>query len=357
MFANSGKDLTAFGGICHDNSVRWLSSGSESGQEAVVGKASSGEQRSKAGTEAEGADGAIALPDAEADHSPVQAAAPELTPEDFAPHGTELVIANPEEELGVFEALDRHDEEQVLMFLQQRAVAEWFYKFPQDGQLVVDLSIKGVFDTVAAMNRTGKCRLRIIPGSLQGATVDEDGQTFYEATVWAEDQVSGAVYSGHSYEPKRKKLKDSTAAKYRKDGKPVGEDNTVWNPFAKTIAVNKAERNALAKFIPQRVRLTLIAQFLNQPGRIREIKAGVGAEQTAELPPPLTDDRARELKERIRAVYLEIREVNRLAVLPGQFNAKLSRAEYEHARLEELLAELESRLEHERSVVAKGDAA
>jgi hypothetical protein len=53
-----------------------------------------------------------------------------------------------------------------------------------------------------------------------------------------------------------------------------------------------------------------------------------------------------ELKERIRATFKEIRDVDPMALLPGQFNAKLRRTEHEHEAMEELLAALEAQLAH-----------
>lgn len=269
---------------------------------------------------------------------PVDATAEEI--EVFRPSGTDLVIADEE---SVFSVLDRHDEDQVLQMLQGHAVAEWFYKFPKEGKQIVDLSIKGVFDVVGAMNRTGKVRMRVIPGSLEGATVDEDGETFYEATVWAEDMATGFSVSGHAYEPKRMKLKPATVKRLRGEGKAVGEDDTIWNPFAKTVAVNKSERNALAKFIPQRIKLTLIAQFLNQPDRIREIKAGAGAAAEAEVPPPLTSPEAEERKARARAVFDEVRELDRLALLPGIFHQRFIRAASSLETLDSFIEALEQK--------------
>lgn len=260
--------------------------------------------------------------------------------EQFRPSGGELVIADEET---VFSVLDKHDEDQVLQLLQGHAVADWFYKFPRDGGQVVGMSITGVFDTIGAMNRTGKMRMRVIPGSLEGATVDEDGQVFYEATVWAEDTITGFAVSGHAYEPKRMKLKAATAKKFRDEGKPVADDDTIWDPFAKTKAVNKAERNALAKFIPERIRQTLIAQFLNQPGRIREIKAGAGALAEAEVAPPLTSPEAEERKARARAVYDEIRGLDRLALLPGAFHQRFIRAASSLETLDSFVEALEQK--------------
>jgi hypothetical protein len=272
--------------------------------------------------------------------------------EEFRPSGMDLVIADAE---SVFSVLDSHDEDQVLRMLQGQMVPEWFYKFPQDGQEVVDLSIKGVFDCIHAVNRLGKVRIRVIPGSLEGATVEEDGETFYEATVWAEDQVTGFSVSGHSYEPKRKKLRANTAKKRREQGKPVGEDGTIWNPFAKTVAVNKAERNALAKFIPQRIRLSLIAQFMGDPSRVRQIAVGAGAEQLAELPPALTDERAQELTAKARQVYDEIREANPLAMYPAVFHQRLIHVHHSHDELEVFVQALEKLRDEQQK--AKGAAA
>lgn len=260
--------------------------------------------------------------------------------EDFRPSGAELVIADEE---SVFEVLDRHDEDQVLRMLQGHAVAEWFYKFPQEGKQVVGMSIKGVFDTIGAINRTGKVRMRIIPGSIEGATVDEDGAVFYEATVWAEDMITGFSVSGHAYEPKRLKLKPATAQRRRAEGKPVDDDDTIWDSFAKTKAINKAERNALAKFIPQRIQQTLIAQFLNDPSRIKEIKAGAGAAAEADIPPPLTSPEAEEKKAQARAVYDEIRDVDRLALLPGIFHQRFIRAASSLETLDSFIEALEQK--------------
>jgi hypothetical protein len=86
---------------------------------------------------------------------------------------------------------------------------------------------------------------------------------------------------------------------------------------------------------------------LNNSARVKQLRLGMG-DATAELPPPLTDERAQALKEQIRAVFKEIRDVDPMALLPGQFNAKLRRVEHEHAAMEELLAALEAQLAHLR---------
>lgn len=64
------------------------------------------------------------------------------------------------------------------------------------------------------------------------------------------------------------------------------------------------------------------------------------------MPPPLTDAKAQELKTRIRRVYKEIRDIDPMRVPPGEFNLRLSRAEHEHERMEELFASFEGLRDH-----------
>lgn len=274
---------------------------------------------------------------------------------DYAPAKAELVVSEPGE---VFAVLDRHDEEQILAEMQRRVLDVTLYDFPgEGGKLIVDLSYNGVRECIHLMNRTGKVKIRVVPGSLEVEEIQEDGEAFYVATVWAEDLVTGAGFSGTAVQEKRIQLKPATARKWKEAGKQVPDDRMVWDRFARTKAVNKAERNALAKFIPERVRQTLIAQYVGQPERIKRIEAGAGAESLAELPPPLTDERAEAQKRRCRQLYDEIRELVPGGVgvlLPAQFHAYLTRAEHSHERLAEFIEYLEQRVEDARRLAAQG---
>ena len=266
-------------------------------------------------------------------------------PEDFKPSGADLEVAVPEE---VFAVLDRHDESQILDELQSRLLDVTLYDFPQDGGRVTDLSYAGVREVTGLMNRTGKVKLRLIPGSLRTEDRVENGEPHIRAEVWAEDLVTGAAFPGIAYEPKLMKLKDATAKKWRAKGKQVPDDNKVWDSFAETKAAAKAERNALKKFIPEQIRQTLIAQYQGDPVRIKQIQAGAGAEKLAEMPAPVQSDEANKLRALIRATYDELKQHNRLAMPPGQFNALMVRHDYSEERLQEFLAHLEGLVEKEK---------
>jgi len=132
----------------------------------------------------------------------------------------------------------------------------------------------------------------------------------------------------------------ATEPKHIKKGKDLKFDK-----FAATKALNKAERNAKKKLIPEEIRQTIIA-MAREESKVRVLKAA--AAPLAEMPPPLTDKKAVELKNQIRASYNELKEVNRMLLPPARFNAMLTRSEHEHARLEELLAHMQGLVEKAR---------
>jgi hypothetical protein len=75
----------------------------------------------------------------------------------------------------------------------------------------------------------------------------------------------------------------------------------------------------------------LIAMYLKDDKKIKQIQAGAGAVAEAEIPPPLTTPEAEERKKRARAVYDEIKELEkeqtgRIQFLPGQFFQRFIRA-------------------------------
>ena len=78
----------------------------------------------------------------------------------------------------------------------------------------------------------------------------------------------------------------------------------------------------------------------------KTIQSGAGASAIAELPPPLDDERAKELNVRIRAAYDRIRVVSVTALLPGAFGAKVARAQHSHDLLLALAEELEAQATH-----------
>jgi hypothetical protein len=266
--------------------------------------------------------------------------------------GAELVIRDPSDRQEVFVVLDRHDELMIVEEMQRRVLDVMLYDFPMDGSQVVDLSVQGVNECVRVMNATGKCHVTIDRTSLVVESMVEDvgngPEPCYTATVYAVDDLSGYGQYGTFVQPKRIKLKKQVAARKRSQGRSVTDDDSIADPFSRQKAINKAQRNALRAMIPEHVRQTLIAQYKGDEKRIRVIKAGAGAELDAELPPPLTDDRALALKDEIRGLYDELREINRLALLPGRFNVMFRRVEHEHAGMEEFRDYLSGLAQHEK---------
>lgn len=268
--------------------------------------------------------------------------------EDFKPSGADLVVADPGDEAGVFVVLDRHDEAMILDEFQRRALDVMLYDFPQGGQRVVDLSVQGVNECIRLMNNTGKCSIAIDREAgveWERELMDTDfapGVKHITATVFARDARTGYGQYGTFSQPTQMKLTDRTLAARRKAGKFVPEDGIMSDPFARQKALNKAQRNALRAMIPEALRQTLIAQYRGDDVAVRRIRAGAGASKVAELPAPLTDERAEGLRARAREVFSEIQGYSRTRwLLPGAFDAQLTRAEWSHERLEEFIARLE----------------
>jgi hypothetical protein len=303
---------------------------------------------------------------------PARPAAPSMTDEpdtqldepetvdvdDYKNAGGELVVADgAHPEADAFRVLDKHDEDQVLQEMQGRVLDVTLYDFPgEGGARNVDLSYAGVREVVHLMNRTGKCKLRVTPGSLTVEEITEDGEDYYRATVWAEDLVTGGSFVGTAHVPKRMKLKPSTAKKWREKGRHVPDDSKVWDEFAYTKAVAKCQRNALKYFIPEPIRQTLIAQYLKDPARVRVIQAGAGAEEAIEQAPQLTDEKALELQQRARDLYAEIREHApggvAIGLPPAKFHQMLVQAWGSHSALESFIEALEDGLKRAKEKAA-----
>lgn len=257
--------------------------------------------------------------------------------EESKPAASELVV-RPDVPEDVFRAMDALDEAQILEALEGRPSEVMVYSFESGGKRQTGLSYTGVAEVVRTMNANGVTAIEVAadtpPIIEEVQEEDEHGQvvTYVQATVFARDTRNGGGLWGTARQPKFQVFKD-------KSKKPR------LDPFARAKALSKAQRNAMLPMTPVAYRETLIALHMNNRDRVRELRLGMG-DPTAELPPPLTDERAVALKQQIRDVYSRIRKQDPLALPPGRFNVKLSRSEHEHERMEELLAELESMLAH-----------
>lgn len=269
----------------------------------------------------------------------VEGTAVEEGAEEFKPAPGELAV-RPDVPDDVFRAMDALDEAQIVDALMGRPSEKLVYSFGSGSDRKTGLSYEGVAEVVREMNANRHTAIRVspeVPPILREVQEeDENGKTitFVEALVYAEDTLNGGGDWGTARQAKFQVFRNEQR-------KPK------LDPFATAKALSKAQRNAMKPLTPVVFREALIAKMLDNPQRVQELRLGMG-DPTAEMPPPLTDERAQELKERIRAVFKEIRAVDFEALLPGQFNAKLRRVEHEHAAMEELLAALEAQLVHLR---------
>jgi hypothetical protein len=272
----------------------------------------------------------------------------EQTADDFTPSGAELVVADPTDETAVMTVLDKHDEAEIVREVQGRLSKRYLYDFPRDGSRLVDLSWPGVRECIREMNKRGT-RIRIMPGSAEFEDVMLDlgdgDEPCIQVTMMGEDLSTGEVMYGTAAEPKWIKVKPATAKRRRDQGKSVSDDDKIPDAFARQKALGKAQRNTYKLFIPETLRATLIAQYKGDTEALKQIQAGAGAGELAELPPPLPadDERANELREKIRAVYQEIHEVNPTFILPAYFHSMFTRAEHSYERLEDFVAYLEQK--------------
>jgi hypothetical protein len=268
--------------------------------------------------------------------------------EEYIPGPAELAVIDPQDRHELMLRMDEHDVRMLLERVQSSALRKWVYVLPYGGG--TGLTVHAVQDITQMMNWTGRCRIGVLPDTLTVEQIVADAgngeEPFWVATVFARDEETGASMPGSAMEPQRMRLRADTANKKRRAGAKIPEDNTIFDVFSRTKAINKAYRNALAAFIPEEIEQTIIAMFEKDPERVQRIQteAEVAAE---ELPPALTDDRARGLVAKAQAVYDEIRELGdgrgKVDFPPGQFNAYLFRSHHDHGALERFVAYLEQR--------------
>jgi len=165
----------------------------------------------------------------------------------------------------VYEVVERMDEDQILAEMKGELVRSYVYSFEVQGRKVTGLTYAGVRQAIR-----GRGHAVIVPCQCCGkaAHVDED-ERLYKAQVRMRDLVNDVEVVGAS-----------TSAKDLL--------------FAYTLAINKAERNAIRKIIPEKVVVQLIEEFLRRaqpstpvpeqkltPEMIDEKLAQVGLDPTA----------------------------------------------------------------------------
>lgn len=265
--------------------------------------------------------------------------APEERPAPEAP--VPQVVAGSEDDAR-FRALDAADDRQIAADLEGRATAAVLYSFRQGGQMVTDLSWKGVHEAIRILNTRGYGKIGVAEGSASfertTITVERDGESTevpaVTVRVYAKDELRGGGYYGTATQA----LEQET----RKGPRP--------DPYAEAKALSKAQRNALRPFIPVEVVEELKA--LHTGAGAVEYISGTATE-IAELPPALTDERATALAEEIRGLYDAFKKADPEALRklpPAEFHRYFTASQHSHERLEEFKAFMEQRLEE-----AEGD--
>jgi hypothetical protein len=271
-----------------------------------------------------------------------QEPAPELgeVVDDYIPGAAELAVVDPGDHHEVMVRMDDHDVRMLLSQVQTAALRKWVYELP-DG--TKGLTVGAVQDISQRMNWMGKCRIGVMPETLRVEQIEADEgngpEPFWVATIFARDEVTGAMLPGSSMEPQRMRLRPETAKRKRAKGMQIPEDNAIFDRFARTKAIQKATRNAIAAFIPEEIEQTVIAMFANDPKRVERIRTE--AEQKMEdRPAPLVDDEAKAKLAEARALYDEVRDLGGAAVTefpPGKFAAYVLNAQHSQETLDALV--------------------
>jgi len=144
---------------------------------------------------------------------------------------TELTPANE------YQIMDRRDENQILSEMRGEVLEDLVYDITLSGRRVTNLSYAGIKE---AIRRRGS--LEILDVKI------EETESTIRALVKVRDLQNRIDVLGASEADKQK-------------------------PFAYTLAVNKAERNAFAKLIPAKWLATLIDEYLQQKGTAQRHEA------------------------------------------------------------------------------------
>jgi hypothetical protein len=131
--------------------------------------------------------------------------------------------------------VEKRDEDQIIKSMRGEIVNEWVYSFVQNGRKITALSYAGVKE---AVRQRGNISWYPCEHCHQPVHIEE-----------TPDEIR-AVVTAWDLERNVKFLGASAASKKQ--------------PFAWVLAVNKAERNALRKFLPEKQITLLIEEYLRR---------------------------------------------------------------------------------------------
>jgi hypothetical protein len=250
----------------------------------------------------------------------------------------------------VYQALTAADERQIMAEIEGRALGAMVYSFKQGGSNVTGLSWKGVQEAIRQMNtrKMGRIKIDAQPPTFEEITVDvdtgrrnEDGQPQRVAkravrvTVYGVDEIYGSARWGTATQLREFKAK-----------KPDKKNNPVWvtDTFADAKALSKAQRNALEGMLPLELVEELKTLYLGR-GSVEYIDST--AVDITEMPPALTDERAKELGDEIRGLYETFKRTHpkgMAAMPPAEFHRYMMGSQHSHERLEDFKGHMEQRV-------------
>ena len=169
---------------------------------------------------------------------------------------------------GVFQAMDRLDDEQIIAELKGAVLQEYVYEFQSGGKTVRGLSKSGTDDAARHMARQGEV-LRELDVMIEYQDADA---AYFKATV--------ARFSVHN-DGSEVKL-DQVIGQKRQSKMAYGKPNEFWYEQGG----QKALRNAKQKLIPENIKQQLIQSYI-AGGKVRRVEAARdGAEATGPAPKP-----------------------------------------------------------------------
>lgn len=159
----------------------------------------------------------------------------------------------------LFEQIDTGE---LVADLERRVTGAWAYEFQMDGKPIKGLSAAGARESAVAIAHQSGGQLVIRVLGLESMVEEPD---CFKATVKAGAYVIGIV-NGKPLE-----LLTATSIGYAKQPKyGIRKDKTKWTVnHAEVIAVSKAERNAIAHLIPDRIKETIL-RVASQKGRVEQ---------------------------------------------------------------------------------------
>jgi heme oxygenase len=268
-------------------------------------------------------------------------------------------VIDPSDQHEVMVRMDEHDVRMLLEQVQANALRKWVYVIEGNK---LGLTIHCVRGHRAADELDRQVPDRDPAGDAEGRA-DRGGRweragAVLVATIFARDEVTGrccrACRWSRSGCGSRRTPRTRSGA-----GMQIPEDNTIFDVFSQRRRCRRRPATRWPGSSRRRSEQTVIAMF---SGRVVPGAADPDAaeQKVADLPPALTDDRAKEQVAKARALYDEIRELGggrgKLDYTPGHFFAHLTAAQHDHGRLDEFVAYLEQRHAEIENKYAEGSA-